>query len=95
VLWPALRATVAGHPDQVALVDALEAEHAVIEPLLGAVDQAGDGYGLFADIVDELVSKVSGHLAHEEIEGLDLIDASLSLEAWQRTPPHDGRSAND
>jgi hypothetical protein len=24
------------------------------------VDQAGDGYGLFADIVDELVSKVSG-----------------------------------
>ncbi len=33
-LWPALRARVAGHPGQVALADALEAEHAVIEPLL-------------------------------------------------------------
>ena len=37
-LWPALRATVAAHPDQLALVDALEEEHAVIDPLLRAVD---------------------------------------------------------
>ena len=39
-LWPALRATVAGHPDQLALVDALEQEHAVIDPLLRAIDNA-------------------------------------------------------
>src|ERR1700745_322039 len=31
VLWPALREAVAANPDQLALADALEQEHAVIE----------------------------------------------------------------
>jgi hypothetical protein len=85
-LWPSLRATVAGNPDQLALVDALEQEHAVIDPLLQAIDAAAEPGGgeSFADIIDELVAKLSGHLAHEESDGLELIDASLSLEDWQR-----------
>jgi hypothetical protein len=86
-LWPALRATVAGHPDQLALVDALEQEHAVIDPLLVAIDAAadsGDDSRSLGDIIDELVVKLGGHLAHEESDGLDLIDAALSLEDWQR-----------
>ena len=36
-LWPPLRAAAADHPDRVAVEDALEAEHAVIEPLLEAI----------------------------------------------------------
>src|SRR6202021_2071134 len=40
ILWPDLRAQVAGQPDRLALADALEAEHAVIEPLLTAIDAA-------------------------------------------------------
>jgi Hemerythrin HHE cation binding domain len=95
-LWPALRATVAGHPDQLALVDALEQEHAVIDPLLLAIDHAadnhatadktaaGDGSPSFGDIIDELITKLGGHLAHEESDGLDLIGAALSLDDWQR-----------
>lgn len=83
VLWPALRATVAGSPDQLALVDALEQEHAVIDPLFRAADDAA-GSRSFGDIVDELVTKLGGHLAHEESDGLDLIDASLGLADWQR-----------
>ncbi len=82
-LWPALRATVAGHPGQLALVDALEQEHAVIDPLLRAADEAA-GSRSFGEIVDELVSKLGGHLAHEESDGLDLIDAALSVADWQR-----------
>jgi hypothetical protein len=86
-LWPALRATVAGNADQLALVDALELEHAVIDPLLRAIDAAaadlGSGSGAFGDIIDELVVRLGGHLAHEESDGLDLIDATLSLEDWQ------------
>jgi hypothetical protein len=39
-LWPALREAVAASPDQVAIADALEVEHSVIEPLLTAVDAA-------------------------------------------------------
>jgi Hemerythrin HHE cation binding domain len=85
--WPALRAAVAGQPGRVALVDALEAEHAAIDPLLEAIDAAaadpGYGYQRFGDIVDELAAKLTGHLAHEESDGLPLIDASLTPAEWQ------------
>jgi hypothetical protein len=94
VLWPALREAVAAHPDQVALADALEQEHAVIEPLLAVIDTvsidtasistAGHGRERFADVVDELVSQLTAHLAHEEADGLALIDASLTPQQWQR-----------
>lgn len=87
-LWPTLRTNVAGQPDRVALADALEAEHAVIEPLLTAIDAAASdpdyGYQRLGDIVDELTTKLSAHLAHEETDGLPLIDASLTVQEWQR-----------
>jgi hypothetical protein len=86
-LWPPLRAHVAGKPDRVAVVDALEAEHAAIDPLLAAIDAAAAdpdyGYQRFGDIIDELVTKLTGHLAHEESEGLPLVDASLTPAEWQ------------
>ncbi len=86
-LWPALRGRVEGHPERIALVEALEAEHAVIEPLLTAIDSAAAdpdyGYQRFGDIVDELATKLTAHLAHEETDGLPLIDASLTEEEWQ------------
>jgi hypothetical protein len=86
-LWPPLRASVAGQPDRVALVDALEAEHDVIEPLLAAIDAAAAdpdyGYQRFGDIVDELSAKLNAHLDHEEADGLPLIDASLTPREWQ------------
>jgi hypothetical protein len=88
VLWPALRTAVAGHPDQLALTDALEEEHSVIEPLFAAIGAAGadpdHGHERFGGLVDELITKLSAHLAHEENDGLPLIDAVLSEEDWQR-----------
>jgi hypothetical protein len=87
-LWPTLRTNVAGQPERVALADALEAEHAVIEPLLTAIDAAAAdpdyGYQRFGDIVDELATKLSAHLSHEETDGLPLIDTSLTAQEWQR-----------
>jgi hypothetical protein len=87
VLWPPLRASVAGQPERMALVDALEAEHGVIDPLLMAIDAAAAdpdyGYQRFGDIVDELSVKLNGHLAHEEADGLPLIDATLTPAQWQ------------
>ena len=87
-LWPTLRTNVAGQPDRVALADALEAEHAVIEPLLTAIDAAAAdpdyGYQRLGDIVDELTTKLTAHLAHEETDGLPLIDVSLTAQEWQR-----------
>ena len=86
-LWPVLRAHVADKPDRLALVDALEAEHTAIDPLLTAIDAAAAdpnyGYQRFGDIIDELVGKLTWHLTHEESEGLPLVDASLTPAEWQ------------
>jgi len=86
-LWPALREAVAANPDQVALADALEEEHSVIEPLLAAIDAAAadpdDGHRAIGGIIDELISKLSGHLTHEETEGFALIDAALTPAQWR------------
>jgi hypothetical protein len=100
VLWPTLRTNVASQPDRVALADALEAEHAVIEPLLTAIDAAAAdpdyGYQRFGDIVDELATKLSAHLSHEETDGLPLIDTSLTAQEWQRfAQVHAERIAGD
>jgi hypothetical protein len=100
VLWPALRAQVAERPDRLALADALEAEHAVIEPLLTAIDAAAAdqdyGYQRLGDITDELAVKLTAHLTHEETDGLALIDASLTEQQWQHfAHTHGGRLAGD
>ena len=87
VLWPPLRARLAGQPDRVALADALEAEHEVIEPLLASIDAAaadpGYGYQRLGDLIDELSARLTAHLAHEEADGLPLIDATLTAPEWQ------------
>ena len=87
ILWPALRARVAGQPDRLALADALEAEHGVIEPLLTAIDAAAAdpdyGYQRLGDLTGELAVKLTTHLTHEETDGLPLIDASLTPAQWQ------------
>jgi hypothetical protein len=85
-LWPTLRQAVAANPDQLAVADALEEEHSVIEPLLKAIDAAADpgtGQQRFGDIIDELIAKLSAHLAHEESDGFALIDAALTPAQWQ------------
>jgi iron-sulfur cluster repair protein YtfE (RIC family) len=85
-LWPALRPARALSRDDAALVEEMEAEHAGIEPMLAAVDEAladrETGPERLADLVDSLASAVTGHLNHEEKEGLPLVDRILSEEQW-------------
>ena len=72
-MWPPLRAAVAGKPDRLAVVDALEAEHAAIDPLLAAIDAAAAdphyGYQWCGDLVDALAGQLTGHLSHEGPRG--------------------------
>jgi hypothetical protein len=86
-LWPVLRNHVKGSPERVSVVDELETEHAAIEPWFRAIDgvqanQDASGPAL-VDLVDGLVTSLTAHLAHEESDGLALIDAYLTLEEWQ------------
>ena len=93
LIWPRLRERLGHSANALSVLDAMEAEHGRIDPMLAAVDHgfasAGgsvDGYqdadGL-ADAVDTLVAALTGHLAHEEQDGLPLIGVALTAGEWR------------
>ena len=67
------------------VLDAMEEEHERIDPLLAAVDAgfAQRGEDSLADVIDALVSALTGHLAHEERDGLPLIGMALTAAEWR------------
>ncbi|HZR52128.1 MAG TPA: hemerythrin domain-containing protein [Streptosporangiaceae bacterium] len=80
VMWPPARARLAGDPDGLALLDVMEDEHLLIDPLLTAVDDAvsGDvGYVRLTALLAELRTTLVSHLAHEEAEVLPLVSRAL------------------
>jgi hypothetical protein len=86
IIWPALRPRLARSEHALSVLDAMEEEHSRIDPLLAAVDAAfarPDGAGL-ADATGALASTLTGHLAHEEREGLPLIGVALTAAEWRR-----------
>jgi hypothetical protein len=87
MLWPVMEKTLADRPDDLALLSALEAEHAAIDPLLNAIDatlaNSASGRERLGDLTDALATTLHAHLRHEEGEGLALIDATINDEQWQ------------
>ena len=84
VIWPALRSRLAHSEHALSVLGEMEEEHARIDPLLAAVDAAfqGDRDGL-GDVIGELASTLTGHLAHEERDGLPLIGVALTAAEWR------------
>jgi hemerythrin-like domain-containing protein len=86
LLWPALRLALPADGDGLALLDAMEAEHARIDPLLAAIDQAvataDGGTAPLAELIATLTTFLLNHIDHEEHEGLPLIDATVSEPVW-------------
>ena len=85
IIWPALRARLDHSAAALSVLDAMEAEHELIDPLLTAVDAefGRDGEDRVADVIDALTSSLTGHLRHEERDGLPLIGAALSAAEWR------------
>ncbi|MFE2294250.1 hemerythrin domain-containing protein [Streptomyces sp. NPDC059452] len=86
-VWPVMYAALAGRGDsEIALLDAMEAEHAVIEPLLADIDAAladrDSGAERLGGLVDTLRTGLLAHLDHEERDALALMDLTLSQEQW-------------
>jgi hypothetical protein len=82
-LWPALREKVT-RPGHVAVIDAMEAEHARIDPQLDAVDQAlaaSDALSL-TQSVQALDESLTRHMRHEENQALPLVETFLGPEGW-------------
>ncbi|MEU9035348.1 hemerythrin domain-containing protein [Streptomyces sp. NPDC048352] len=87
-LWPVLRGRLAGRPKDLALLEAMEAEHAAIVPLIKAIDAAlaepeVDQLGL-GILIDALATGLAGHLKHEEDAALPLVRRALTAEHWGR-----------
>jgi Hemerythrin HHE cation binding domain len=105
IIWPAMRPRLAHSQNALSVLDALEAEHERIDPLLAAVDGAfarhggapgvssgGAAFGAaddwpgedrLADVIDVLASTLTGHLKHEERDGLPLIGVALTAAEWR------------
>ena len=83
LIWPVLRPRLAHSPAAQDTLDAMEAEHEQIDPLLAAVDAEFTGGGRLPDVIDALGSKLTGHLAHEERDGLPLIGVALTAAQWR------------
>lgn len=83
-LWPPMRRRMGGDPERVALLDSMEAEHAVLDPLIEAIDArlaSGDVSRLRED-AEKLREVLMAHLDHEEEAGLPLIRDVVSVKEW-------------
>jgi iron-sulfur cluster repair protein YtfE (RIC family) len=99
LVWPALRQRLDHSEHAQSVLDEMEAEHQLIDPLLAAVDDAFGGAlggalggplgGAFGGAVsvaaatDALADSLSSHLAHEERDGLPLIGVALTAAEWR------------
>jgi hemerythrin HHE cation binding domain-containing protein len=84
LIWPALRARLEASENALSVLAEMEAEHELIDPLLAAVDDAFDRRSAeLGDVVDALASTITGHLTHEERDGLPLIGAALTAAEWR------------
>jgi hypothetical protein len=85
IVWPVLRDRLGHSSHALSVLDAMEAEHKEIDPLLAAVDEAfGDPRGAsLAGVTDALTTSLSGHLSHEERDGLPLIGVALTAAEWR------------
>jgi hypothetical protein len=85
IIWPVLRPRLAHSQMALSVLDAMEEEHSRIDPLLAAADAAFQGgqHDRVADVIDVLASTLTGHLGHEERDGLPLIGVALTAAEWQ------------
>lgn len=95
-LWPVLveRARAAGDQDAVVTLDAMEAEHTEIDPMLQgctadldrlaeAADE--DARSAFEVRVVAFRERLGRHLAHEETDAMALVQQYLAAEDWKST----------
>jgi hemerythrin-like domain-containing protein len=82
-LWPMLRAK-AVQPDEVGVLDAMEMEHAQIDPHLHHVEQAiaAKAAAGLAQGIDALTRLLTAHMRHEEDAALPMVDTHLGREGW-------------
>lgn len=83
-LWPLMQSRLADRRDELAILDAMEDEHLLIDPAIAAVDSAfasGNAVAV-SDAIDELRRVIRDHLAHEETAAMPIIDQVITPQEW-------------
>ncbi|MFB4306699.1 hemerythrin domain-containing protein [Actinomadura sp. GTD37] len=87
-MWPRMRTGLHGRADDLAVLDAMEAEHDRIDPLVAAVDDAlarsGENGTRLAAAAEEFRAELDRHLKHEEEDALPLVAAAMTPREWDR-----------
>lgn len=87
-LWPQLR-KASRSPGVVDVLDAMEAEHAQIDPALDQVDRAmAVGDSSVGAAVSALATGLAAHMRHEETAALPLIETHLGRPGWMAFARH-------
>jgi iron-sulfur cluster repair protein YtfE (RIC family) len=86
-LWPSMRKNMGSSEFAMSTLDAMEAEHERIDPLLATVetsfaDETSDEH-LLSGAIDELTTTLLAHLGHEERDTLPMIGEALSAKEWK------------
>jgi len=85
-IWPLLRLKLSDRPDDLAVLDDMQSEHARIDPTLAALDEAFDDPDNGPDVISERISDVvellRSHLAHEERDAFPLIRRHITSREW-------------
>lgn len=84
-LWPPLR-DAALRPDEIGVLDQMEAEHAQIGPQLERIDAAlvSDNGALLGAGIQALTSTLTAHMRHEEDDALPLVESHLGAAGWAK-----------
>jgi iron-sulfur cluster repair protein YtfE (RIC family) len=99
MLWPVLRCRLAHRPDDLVLLEAIEAEHGAIEQIVVAVDEVlADPTAepvRLGDLIDALVHGLHGHFEHEEAAALPLVERFVPPAQWMSFRRLHGRRWGD
>jgi hemerythrin-like domain-containing protein len=83
-LWPRLRSVVT-LPDEMTILDDMEAEHESLDPLLEGVDDSlvrGSSEPKLVDQLEALATSLGAHMRHEEMAALPLIERRIGQSGW-------------
>lgn len=82
-LWPPLRNAVSARADH-AVLDAMEQEHAALDPRIDVVQAAFDNHEIpvLVSELAELADGLAKHMRHEENTALPLLDRTLGEAGW-------------
>jgi iron-sulfur cluster repair protein YtfE (RIC family) len=92
VIWPMVRTNWRRSKDALDVLDAMEAEHELVDPALAAVGEAVRAERDLAEPLEVLRGIVRDHLAHEEREAMPLIEVAVTQREWDALGGRQARS---